>query len=325
MKAPRNVRMGTAFAVASAVLSLPDPAYALSCDERIPRFPQADAAGVPTNTILWGYGRSSYERLLGPNGDVVPVERRSVPIANSLGTGSFAYPVLVPIDPLAPDTRYTLVYDSYTPRPPDAEPLIGQAVFTTGTGPSLVAPPLPVVLGAESLAGQGWGGPVRYISLDIAHQGLLLADIGGLGDVTSIDDLFLADTTLALYDAVAGNGIEWVTTEQALGVGPSDCGYWPSGAADRQNARLGVLDLAGNFSGWVDVELELPSVQEAQAAAEADTAAAYDRTYGERDGRPPVCTFTPSRSGGSSGAGAWLTLAVAGLLHATRRYRRPPR
>ncbi|HTV18948.1 MAG TPA: hypothetical protein VMG12_09765, partial [Polyangiaceae bacterium] len=72
----------------------------------------------------------------------------------------------------------------------------------------------------------------------------------------------------------------------------------PSGGvvSDTASGRFGVLDLAGNFSGWVSVPLELPSL------AEVDAAVAEEHLAGEAEGnvqsslnvqqgRPPACSL----------------------------------
>ena len=176
-----------------------------------------------------------------------------------------------------------------------------------------------MLLRAEPHAGRGLGGLERYLELEVAHQGLLIADLGGLGQVASLDDMFLEDRTLAPYEPIATLGIEWVTTEQALLVGRLECRYWPDAAADHESARFGVLDLAGNFSGWTEVELQIPSLEEAQAVDEADRAAAYERTFGPRDGRPSVCAF---QAAPCAGVGSGLTLALLGAIACARRWRR---
>lgn len=63
-----------------------------------------------------------------------------------------------------------------------------------------------------------------------------------------------------------------------------DCGVWPPYASDSELGRFGVLDLAGNFSGWASVPLELPSLADAQAAAVA-----------EREANPQRATGAPER------------------------------
>jgi hypothetical protein len=303
--------------LASGVFALPGTAEAVQCIDPMPRVPDDGATAVPTNAVLWGYGRGARERLLGPDGEVVPVERRTVSVAEQFAFPAswYAYPVLVPIDPLAPDTRYTLESDAH-PLASDEPTPLGQVTFTTGSGPSLGVPPLPVLLDAETHARTFSEILPRLVTLEFEHQGLLIADVGNLGAATSLDDLYLADSDLPYYEPVTGGGIEWATTRQTLTVGVSDCTHWGS-AADRLDARFGVLDLAGNFSGWVDVELEIPSREEAEAAEAAAAEAARKRLYGPREGRPSVCTFAPARSEGA--AGLCLFVGVLGAAFWMRR------
>jgi hypothetical protein len=319
----RGARRCAALALASVALTLPSRAHALSCELDTPRFPQEGATAVPTNAVLLGYGYNSSERLRGPDGEEVPVERRSVRAPFYATPTLSGLPVLVPLEELEPDSVYRIEVDENA-RWGIAEPSLRQIVFATGPGPSVAPPPLPVLIGAEPHVGRGFDGPGRSIRLEFAHQGLLITDLGSFGPVTSVDDLFL-DPTASADDPVSSRRLEWVTTDQGLSVGYGDCLSWPSMAGERENARFGVLDLAGNFSGWVDVELVLPSREEAEAAAQAQQAAGLKKLYGKREGRPPVCTFTPSRSGSTSGIAAWLTLGLAGVLAAGRRFRRLPR
>lgn len=48
-----------------------------------------------------------------------------------------------------------------------------------------------------------------------------------------------------------------------------DCLLGPKYAGDRIDASFGLLDVAGNFSGWADMPVEIPSHTEARAAVDA--------------------------------------------------------
>src|SRR5262245_55797843 len=85
--------------LACATVVLPGTARALSCGPPHFTAPEDGASGVPTNTLLWGYGR--YEatppgRLYGPEGEV-PLEERSLPMQLDELYGSYM-PVLVPLE-----------------------------------------------------------------------------------------------------------------------------------------------------------------------------------------------------------------------------------
>ena len=113
---------------------------------------------------------------------------------------------------------------------------------------------------------------------------------------------------------------DWVSRSGSLTVGVGDCVSWPPGAADRQDARFAVFDLAGNLSTWVDVPIALPSREEAQAVAdaeraivEAERASAAERNIQE----PRSCSVSRPDPEGER-VPAWLALGI-GLAIATRR------
>jgi hypothetical protein len=286
--------------------------------------PRDGDSAVPTDALLWGYG-SAFARLLGPGGEVVPTEDRAIPVA-LLDGNWFATSVLAPLQPLAPNANYTIEVNH---NPAGTEPLIARFHFSTGPGNSAPPPALPTLVSTVRHAGGGFFSLTRAIELEFEHQGILIGDTGTLGAVSSVDDLFIEGSRPVEYDDDETPRVEWATTDRYVWVGKGDCVVWPEGASDQQIARFGVLDLAGNFSGWVDTEVELPSeaeAQEAQALAEqerAAEAAAYapPPVFPSND-NSSACSTPP---GNVSGTSALLTLGLAGVLGFARRSRRVSR
>lgn len=287
---------------AAAVALQPGLAHASTCISNIVGLPSNGDTGVPTDALLWGWGYSS-ARLLGPEGEVVPTSVRGLPVAQ-LGGVTWDHPVLVPSQALAPNTRYTIESDEG-----------GDITFTTGSGPVSVPVPLPVLISAEPEAGAGFGGAWRSAGLEFQHQGILIGDVGGTPSFTSAEDLFVDEQSLA-SEAAVSHGLQWITARSSPPAGSGDCLIWPEGASDDASARFGVLDLAGNFSGWVDVDVQLPMKAEAEAAALADLQAPPPEGPFSS---PSACSFTAR---GTRGGAAWLTLAVAGSVALGRRFRR---
>lgn len=221
---------------------------------------------------------------------------------------------------LAPSSSNTIEVD-HNGFQEGAPPAIGRTHFRTASGPTGVPPTRPTLLGSVPRAGSGWLFLTRALELEFEHQGILIGDTGTLGPIGSASDLFIEAASAAEGDDVTPR-IEWVTTDSNVWVGKADCTVWPLGAPDRQVARFGVLDLAGNFSGWVETELELPS----EAEAEAQVALAEQERAGEEQARgstgsrrSELCNAAP---GVARGSAAWLTLALAGVFGAARRLRR---
>lgn len=116
-------------------------------------------------------------------------------------------------------------------------------------------PAPPTVIASESATGAGYyGEPTRWVSFEFApHAGIL---IGEGRDVESAQTAW------------------WLSSSNTLRLGVTDCSNWPEGAADRIDGRFGVLDGAGNFSGWMEMPVEIPSDAEAVAALQARAATA---------------------------------------------------
>jgi hypothetical protein len=301
---PHGATRLAAIATASALALLTaSPAHALSCGFTPPRFPIDGTVAAPTNTLLWGYtqsGESVITRLLGPDGEI-PLEEREVDIAPLPG---LRLPALAPLAELAPATPYTIETTHYNSGSPPAD-LTEQVTFTTGPGPAGdgATPTLPAVIASEPGTGAGYyGDPTRWVSLEFApHAGILI----GEG-----------------RDLESGQRAWWLGSSNTLRIGVTDCSNWPEGAGDRIDGRFGALDGAGNFSGWTEMPVEIPSEAEAIAALRAQRAAAAALS-GTADDTPREadCSFA---QGASRGAG-WASLAFGALAAATLRARRKRR
>jgi hypothetical protein len=338
MKKTLHVGCFAGAAVLATEVLTPGLAHALSCATNEVRAPRGGESAVPTNAMLWGY-ETSFARLRGPDGEIVPVETRAIPVAHFAGDW-FSTSVLAPLQPLTPNANYTIEVNY------DAPQRGVELHFSTGSGPTSSLPALPTLLDTTTRTGQTFDlGISRFLELTFEHEGILIGDAGGLGVVSSAADLFFDGTSLDGDDDKTPR-VEWVEATSRLDVGVGDCMVWPEGAGDRQNARFGVLDLAGNFSGWVDTELELPSEAEAlaglelpdeeradeEAAGETTEEAAGETTEAAAYGPPPVLPSNDDNSslcnvapGGVSGSGTWLTLAIGSVLAAGRRFRRASR
>jgi hypothetical protein len=309
----------------------PGTARALQCATNFVSVPEAEQSNVPTDTLLWGYARNQ-TRLLGPSGNVVATDERKLPIAAWSGVPGI-FPVLVPREPLEPNASYTIEIDD---RGDSAPPQ--HIVFTTGAGPAGMAPELPVLLSSESVANLSYyeGSIDRFVSLRFEFEGILIGDTGQLGDIATIDALFEQGDANLVGPFGGAEGrfdedlpmIQWVSRNESMSAGISPCGVWPPGASDYALGRFGVLDLAGNFSGWASVPLELPSLAEAEAAAQEQAAAELEvrRTLNVQQGRPSACSL--GLPGVNDPAPTerrrieWLALAVGLVAAGARRARR---
>ena len=257
-------------AFAGVMAVAPSTAHALTCGTNMVSSYPLGQEDVPTNTLLWSYSAAT-TRLLGPSGEVVPTEERALVIGGYLSM-RWTIPVLVPASVLQPNTRYTIEVDSGTDDPPTP------IEFVTRDGPASSPPELPALSSTESHVGTFWASttPARWTDLqfrDITSEGLIVIGIpdgaqgDALGTVASLDDLLIdgppSDEAIAQAPLV-----QWISDNDYLGVGITDCALWPDGAPDTLTGRFATLDLAGNFSGWADVPLQLPPAAEAQAFAD---------------------------------------------------------
>jgi hypothetical protein len=312
--------LAMAFAVLGGLALAPGTARALTCATNVVSAPEASETNVPTNTLIWGYPED-VTRLLAPSGNTVAMDERKLPITSD-GSSPGLLPVLVPRETLEPNADYTIELDySGDEFPPQ------RVVFSTGAGPTSGAPTLPVLLSSEPRAGAGAYATTvaRGVSLRFDFDGILIGDTGQLGSIATIDALFeQGDANLADLDGAALPMIQWVSSSDSVWAGISDCAVWPRGASDSELARFGVLDLAGNFSGWTSVPLELPSRSEAELAAAADLEAR--RNLNVQQGRPSACSLHLPAGNGARPSEAvrveLLALAFGLVAAGVRRARR---
>lgn len=310
--------------IACLTALVPGTARALTCATNWVRAPEDGAVGVPTNTLLWGfdfsYASSSVlsTRLLGPSGPV-QLEQRYLPVYVS-GEQKSQIPVLVPATELAPNTRYSI------------EGRDSRSSFVTASGAAEQAPALPELLSSAPAVSE----VSRGRRLEFSHAGILIGDASeALGAVTSLSDLLLqapdlpdggAGTFLDLPDAPAAR---WLTTDATLTVGAGGCTVWPDYDLERVPARFGAFDLAGNFSGWLDVpDLALATPEEVELAiaeqriqAEAVSEDSPGNFQKRRSADILSCAFPSPTPSPGNGALAVLALVPLFISVARRRLR----
>lgn len=332
----RAVCLSAWVAFAGLMAVAPGKAHALTCGTNSVNAYPLGQEDVPTNTLLWGYPAAA-TRLLGPAGEVIPTDERALVIGGYFGT-RWTVSVLVPGSILQPNARYTIEVESEDDAP------LALHEFVTAGGPASTTPELPTLVSTEPHVGAFWASltPARWTSLQfqgIGSEGLLLIGFGGgaqsdeLASLATLDDILIDGPPSAEAIAQAPL-VQWISDSGDLDVGITDCTLWPEGAPDTLTGRFGALDIAGNFSGWVDVPLELPSAAEAQAVAderaENDARAAADaaRIRAENLARLDAasqssgCALHP---GHSQAPGAIVALALISIGRARRKQRRPAR
>jgi hypothetical protein len=231
--------------------------------------------------------------------------------------------VLEPLPLLKPNAQYRFSWE--------ADPSDTAYGFTTGAGPANTPPPLPELI--ETLELRNWNYLIeRGLQLEFAHEGILVAAVeGDLVDAASVWDLLLDEA--ALGAAEPGEippiidpppMIRWWTTSEYLLVGTGPCGLWPVDPDEPLRVRFGVLDFAGNFSGWLPaMELRLPDLRELEAplgAAEREASVgapggyelpATRRSDDWRETNHARCAMAPGLRAGGTSLAALLGLAFA--------------
>lgn len=244
---PSPVRGGRVLVASCVVLATLGAAFdagALSCarDEEL-RLPRDGEREVPLNTLIWGGWPGAQVSLRGPEG-VVASERRLVPAAGYAERNS-GIPVLIPLEPLQPNTVYTVEESS--------GPSLSRQ-FTTGESID-DEPPAPLALiGSTAAPGQ--------LVLDFAVDDVLAGELGATSaPFASLEDVLLPANFGDGYRALEADApvFRWLTPEPSLHlISGAYCSNWPRSGYAVQ-ARFGTFDLAGNFSGWTDVpDLEVP-------------------------------------------------------------------
>lgn len=220
------VALATVFALA------PDVARACSCGIGLDLlWPAMGTQGVPTNTRLWVSEIASNGRELRLR--VVDDVEELLYSTSVIRTAEGSLEVFRPYSPLAPNTRYELVgcYDD------DCEVITR---FTTGDGPDLDPPPLPVETsrdGGADRRGRTSCGESAWARVEFTAEGLVVMQ---LDEGTLDPELLFGETSIA-------------TLEDAVTVGRGACYVgWPDWNHDAATLRYGAFDLAGNFSGWTE-------------------------------------------------------------------------
>jgi hypothetical protein len=329
---------GFTWAMLAIIGVAPGTARAMTCSTNLlPDGPVGGQANVPTDTLLWGYSLGN-TRLLGPSGEVISMTERALVVAGSFSAPRVAVPVLVPGSDLQPNMRYTIEVDPGDGAPP------ALVEFVTGAGPAGSAPAQPSLLSSASHVGRYWpsAGPARWTQLQFQKDDTAFILIGMPGDsqagegpaIAGVEDL-LIDGPPSEQAIAEAPRVQWASDGDLVEVGFNDCVLWPDGAPDNVNARFAVLDLAGNFSEWTDVPLEIPPEAEAQAAADAQDAASAREAAEQAaedarvsaanlamlaaiDSRDRSCAIAPTPARGSSPLAA-LSVALGLVLVSARR------
>ncbi|MBK8235166.1 MAG: hypothetical protein IPK74_06405 [Deltaproteobacteria bacterium] len=190
--------------------------------------PADGATDVPTNAVLWIPFDVSLEgdepttsRLRSDDGVEVALDVHVVAGVR----------VMQPLSPLGPLTRYTVIgcRDGACP--------FELRAFTTGAGPDLDPPAIPVELGRELDVERIVGfcaGTYRSVAIDLEFDGLLVADLG-LPEFDERSRRGQPDAiTTEIDHPLVVDEVEAPSTEVAI--------------------RVGVFDAAGNFSGWQELD-----------------------------------------------------------------------
>lgn len=323
-------------AFAGLIAVAPGTAHALTCGTNTVNAYPLGQEDVPTNTLLWGYSAAT-ARLLGPAGEAIPMEERALVIGGYLGT-RWTVSVLVPDSILQPNARYTVEIESGNDEP------LTRHEFVTAAGPASTTPAVPTLVSTEPHVGTFWSSltPARWTELqfqDIRREGLIVIGIADAAEgdahasLATLEDILIDGPPSAEAIAQAPL-VQWISDGDFLSVGITDCVLWPDGAPDTLTSRFGTLDLAGNFSGWVDVPLELPSAAEAQAVADeraesyAQAAAEDARIRAENLAKLDAASHSSGcalRGGHTQAPGAIAALALVVIGRARRKQRRPAR
>jgi len=240
------VRLGVFLACAAAV-AIPRAARACICAETGWNEPPEGATDVPTNTKIWrvsqeGERAGTTFRLVGPAGDVA-MDDLTLPIATLQPGYAFRH-VLTPKQPLTPGAKYRLLVCD-----PSAVCSGGEG-FTVGSR-RLDTAALPkeesrVPVYAVGEANTCGAAPTQLVTFRFDWSGIALlwdADGDNAFSPTTFEDLHKHSYWRWLYDHSLGLPIGSAPCLR----GPADPSGYP---ALNPTLRFGVLDIAGNFSGW---------------------------------------------------------------------------
>jgi MYXO-CTERM domain-containing protein len=292
------VRLWLFLACAAAALA-PRVARACSCIGPGWIEPRDGATDVPVNTKLW---RVSYEgdragttfRLVGPTGDV-ELDALELPVTN-LPPGYFFRHVLTPKQPLTPGAKYRLLICA------SGSCRDGEG-FTVGTR-RLDFAALPREQSRQPIfvAGQPNSScgpePTRLVAFRFDWSGMaILWDVDGDNHFspTTMQDLLKHSYPLYLYEHSVGG--------LPIGSGPCLPGLYDASGNPLTNPhlRFGVLDLAGNFSGWTTAQqVSLPTAPLEDAGVDSaitpDSSVTPDSAVAPDASPPPGFALFPDAS-----------------------------
>jgi MYXO-CTERM domain-containing protein len=236
-------------AAAASALLCSTPARACSCVWGSDLLAPADGeVGVPTNARIWlGARRLGWWALDSTAPPTVSLEndQGTVPAARSvLASAGDSLTIITPAQELQPSTAYRILADSR---------LLGS--FTTGAGPKLDAPAVPVEVerltyASGPFSGTSSCGSTNSVYLRIRSDGLIA--------VLDKDGASTLDPA-----ALSGSAADVSTPKELIGLSSGLCRRnWPgAGWGDSASVRLGTFDIAGNFSGWSEpIEVSIPLV-----------------------------------------------------------------
>lgn len=231
-----------ASALGTLVLAAAAPARALSCPPPGLYAPAVGAVGVPTNTRIWCSVDVADEvasvRLYDADGAALSGTQ------TRLSALQFDLLVFTPDAELAPRSEHRAECPGSGRR---------SLEFSTGDGPQMRRPPVPIVSEWETHvdAGSGWG-PSYFADFPQPSPSstLILVDVGGGA----------ALEPRSLQGAVAD--VRSLEREASVEIGYGPCGgnWAEAGLGATTSVALAALDLTGAFSGWSDtITFTLPN------------------------------------------------------------------
>lgn len=218
--------------IAGALLTLqafPNEAKACDCAFAEHVAPSEDDKVVPTNTKIWTNAFGCRDAVLQKQGGIpIPVNRTQF--------GDVV--VFEPMMELEIGSTYELT---------NCTALMAPTPFTVTEGPDTTPPPLPLFTMGETHSSGGLFsscGEEFYVPLEAKYEGaVLVLDVANKSTLNPqalsgepVDAFFAGDTPLVGYEICGANN--WNFDEDG----------------DAVNTRLGVFDLAGNFSGMTPAQ-----------------------------------------------------------------------
>lgn len=238
MKCLVRTLLGVFFAVLAAFA--PRPASACSYMQRAWALPTMESR-VPTNTRIWVYvedyqsSRLTVEdfTVTDDSGTSVAVRLDTIQLPNSsYGT----LHVLTPLEPLKEGIVYQV-----------AGPV--ETTFMVSEGPDHESPDKPEETERREYAQAAEQSCSAYSEVEIEYEPSedLQELVVGVFDEY---DTFDADTLMGTLSAVGSDVDRGDQGKMELWLGPAPVASWPRSDPKTAVLRVGMFDLAGNFSGW---------------------------------------------------------------------------